>query len=594
MLSRKSLAWALSVLTLMSLLVTACGGTPPTPVTVIQTGVPVVQTAVVTAPPEVRTQIVPVTAVPAEGAKALRLNFGVGDVPTIDPAVSEDSNAIQIVEMTTVGLTRQNEETAAVEPGLAESWEISEDGRVYTFKLMEGVPWVKYNPSSGAVEKVLDADGAERTVTARDFEYGILRTLDPATASPSAYVLAAVLAGAADYNAGVVTDTATVGVRAIDDVTLEVTLNEPASFAPNILGMWMARAQPQWLIEERGDRWIETGFQQSYGPYSLKSWNHDADMTLIKNPFWPGIPSVPQAKIEELYWTMLDETPAFTNYETGESDVVNVPQTDIDRVKADDTLSKELNIAPVLCTYYYGFNVEKAPFDDARVRRAFSMAIDRQALIDNVTKGGQEPAQWFSRPGLQAAPTIESHPDLGVKYDPEGAKALLDEVFPDRAQMPPISLMVNQVEGHVRIAEAIAAMWNEVLGVEVTLSTQEWQVFLDTLANDPPQIFRAGWCQDYPDAHNFLHDVFHSSSAQSHTNWVNEEFDQLVVEAGTETDQAKRLDMYVQAEQLLIEQDAAIIPIYWYTRVTVTKPYVERTYSVLGGMEHYEKWDIKQ
>jgi oligopeptide transport system substrate-binding protein len=585
--------WALTVLTLAGLLVTACGGgTPGEPRTIVVTSPP--QTVIVPGTPEVVTKEVLVTPVPAQDAKTLRLNFGVGDVPTIDPAISEDSNSIQVVEMTTVGLTRQNEETAAVEPGMAESWQISEDGRTYTFKLMQGVPWVKYNPSSGAVEKVVDADGAERLVTAQDFAYGILRTLEPATASPYAYVLAAVIAGADDYNAGTITDTAQVGVRAVDDATLEVTLNEPASFAPNILGMWMARAQPQWIVEERGDRWIEPGFQQSYGPYTLKSWNHDSDMTLIKNPHWPGTDSVPQAKIEELYWTMLDETPAFTNYEAGETDVVTVPLPQIDRAKVDSTLSQELNIAPVLCTYYYGFNAEKPPFDNPLVRLAFSMAIDRQSLVDNVTKGGQEPAQWFSRPGVQAAPTIDSHPDLGVKYDPERARQLMDEAFPDRSQLPPITLLVNQVEGHVLIAEAIRNMWAEALGVDVQIQQQEWQVFLETLENDAPQIFRAGWCQDYPDAHNFLHDVFHSASAQNNTNWTNAEFDSLVEQAGTETDQAKRLDLYIQAERLLVETEAAIAPVYWYTRVTVTKPYVERTYSVLGGMEHYEKWDLKQ
>ena len=591
--SRKTTVWALSVLTLLSLVVTACGGPAPTPQVVVQTAPPQVQTAVVTAPPAVQTVVV--TAAPPAGPKTLRLNMGFGDIPTIDPALSTDTSSVQIVEETTVGLTRQNEETASLEPGMAESWEFSPDGKKITFKVRQGVPWVRYNPLTKQVEKVVDEEGKDRIVTAGDFEYGILRTLNPDTASDYAYVLATIIEGAADFNSGTITDTAQVGVKALDDWTLEVTLVDDAAgaaFVPNILGMWVAHAQPRWLIEERGDRWTETGFFQGYGPYTLKAWNHDADITLIKNPFWPGIPSVPQAKIEEITWTMLDESPAFAAYEAGELDVSGVPLTEIDRVKADPTLSKELKIGPVLCTYYYGFNTTKPPFDNPKVRLAFSLAVDRQSLIDNVTKGGQEPAQWFARPGLTAAPTMETHPNLGVKYDPEQAKKLLDEVYPDRAQMPPITLMMNQVEGHIKIGEAIAKMWEEVLGVKVTIQTQEWRVYLKTLTEDPPQIWRLGWCQDYPDANNFDKEVFRSDSQQNHTKWANPEFDRLVDEAAKEKDEAKRRELYAQAEDILVRQDAAIIPIYWYTRVTVTKPYVQRTFSILGGLEHIEKWDI--
>jgi oligopeptide transport system substrate-binding protein len=596
--SRKTTVWVLSVFTVLSLVLTACGA-PPTP-QVVQVTVPPevqVQTAVVTAPPQVATQIVQVTAVPPTGPKTIRMNFGLGDIPTIDPALSTDTTSVQVVEETTVGLTRQNEEDASLLPGMAESWEFSDDGKTITFKLISGVPWVKYNPSTKAVEVVKDADGNDRTVTANDFAYGILRTLNPDTASDYAYVLTTVIEGAADYNGGVITDTAQVGVKAVDDTTLEITLVDDAAgaaYIPNIMGMWIAHAQPQWLIEERGDRWTETGFQQSYGPYTLKTWNHDSDLTLIKNPFWPGIESTPQAKIEEITWTMVDESPAFAAYETGDLDVVAVPSTEIDRVRADATLSKELRILPILCTYYYGFNVEKPPFDDARVRLAFSLAVDRQTLIDTVLKGGQEPAQWFARPGLTAAPTMATHPDLGVKYDPERAKQLLDEVYPDRSQMPPITLMMNQVEGHVKIGEAIANMWKTTLDVEVQLAQQEWRVYLTTLSEDPPQVWRLGWCQDYPDANNFDKEVFRSDSAQNNTRWGNEEFDRLVDEAAKETDEAKRRELYAQAEEILVETDAAIIPIYWYTTVAVTKPYVQRTYSVLGGLQHIEKWDISK
>jgi len=292
---------ALSTLTLASLVLTACGGPAPTPQTVVVTAPP--QTVVVTAPPQKveATKIVEVTAVPPAGPKTVRVNLGPGDVPTIDPSLSTDTSSVQIVDETSVGLTRQNEETAALEPGMADKWEFSADGKTLTFHLISGVPWVKYNPSTKQVEKVKDDKGNDRMVTAGDFAYGILRTLDPKTASDYAYVLTTIIEGAADFNSGTITDTAKVGVKAIDDSTLEVTLTADAAgaaYAPNILCMWVAHAEPQWLIAERGDRWTETGFFQGYGPYTLKSWNHDSDLTLIKNPFWPGTKSVPQAKIE--------------------------------------------------------------------------------------------------------------------------------------------------------------------------------------------------------------------------------------------------------------------------------------------------------
>jgi oligopeptide transport system substrate-binding protein len=592
-----------AVLVMTSLVLTACPS--PTPEVVKE----VVKETVVVEKEVVKEVVVTPTPAPAPpGPKVLRLNMGPGDIPTIDPALSTDTSSVQIVELTTVGLTRQNEETTAIEPGMATSWDISEDGLTYTFHLRDNVPWVKYDATQDQVVQVQDCNGNPRIVNAYDFQYGILRTLDPDTASDYAYVLAFAIQGADLYNSGEITDTAQVGVTVVDTYTLQITFKEAAAYNANIAGMWVAHAQPKWLIEgdecteARGDRWTETGFFQGYGPYTLKEWVHDASITLIKNPFWPGTDSVPQAKIDEITWSMLDEAPAFAEYEAGNLDAAGVPLADMDRVKADPVLSKELVIAPVLCTYYYGFNTKAPVVDDVRVRRALSMAIDRQSLIDNVLKGGQEPAQWFSRPGLAGAPTMETHPDLGVKYSPEEAKKLLDEYLQEKgltADQLDLTLMFNTASGHQQIAEAIQQMWKDTLGINVKLANQEWKVYLETI-RDPeatPQIWRLGWCQDYPDANNFVREVFSKGGSANPkegggVNWENPKFEELVVQAAREQDPAKRVELYAQAEQILVWEDAVIAPIYWYTRVTVTKPYVQRTFSVLGGLEHIEKWDI--
>ncbi len=529
--------------------------------------------------------------------------FGEGDVPTLDPSLAEDTTSIQVGKELFIGLTHLNEETGAVNPGMAKEWKVSDDGKVYTFSLRDDVAWVQYNPDSGKVEQVTDDNGKVRIVNAHDFVYGIRRTQNPATASNYAYVNwgylknAQAIAGGSDQGEadplyGKVDE---LGVKALDDYTLEITLERPAVFFLGIASMWINWAQPQWLIDAQGDNWIEPGVIQSYGPYVLGEWTHDASLTLIANPFWPGTDAIPKPSIKYVNFTMLDETPSFANYEAGLADVAKAPLTELDRIRADPELSQQLKTPPDLCTYYYGFNVEKPPFDDVNVRKAFSWAIDRTSVVENVAKGGQVPARWFERPGLTAAPSPDLGDDFGppVTADPAKAKEFLAaSKYGGPEGLPEVTLMVNQVEGHVKIAEAIQQMWKENLGVDVNLVTQEWKVFLDTLDNDPPQVWRLGWCYDYPDADNFA-TVFLKDSGNNHTMWSNAEYEALIDQAAAESDEAKRHDLYVQADKILVEDDAAIAPIYWYTLVEVTKPYVERTYGT-GGQQAYEKWKINK
>jgi len=301
---------------------------------------------------------------------------------------------------------------------------------------------------------------------------------------------------------------------------------------------------------------------------------------------------------------MLDEQPAFAEYEAGNLDAAAVPSADLDRVKADPVLSAELIVAPNLCSYYYGFNTKAPVVDDVRIRRALSLAVDRQSLIDNVLKGGQIPAQWFSRPGLAGAPTLESHPDLGVKFDPAAGKALVDEYAAEKGiavDQIDLSLMFNTSSGHQRIAEAIQQMWKDNLGLNVKLVNQEWAVYLETVkSTETPQIWRMGWCPDYADANNFIKEVFDVNGSSNPAkdgepyggiNWKDEAFSAKLLEAARELDPAKRVELYAEAEQMLVWDEAAIIPIYWYSRNTVTKPYVTRTFGS-AGQEAIEKWDI--
>ncbi len=522
----------------------------------------------------------------------LNYSFGPGDVPSLDPAVATDTSSIQVIIELFPGLTRLHEETLELQGGVA-SYEVSEDGLTYTFSLAEGIPWVQYNADSGAVEEVTDADGNVRYLTAGDFVYGWQRTLNPDTAGDYAYVLAPWVANGNEVNAGEAA-LEELGIVAVDDLTIEVTATEPAAFVPNVFGMWMASAQPEWAIEEFGDEWTEDYAIQSYGPFALKEWLHDESLTMIKNPFWMGTDSIPVPMIDEIYSTMLEESAQLANFEAGSLDISSVPLADIDRIRADADLNTALAVGPGSCTYYYGFNLAKPPMDDARVRRALSMAVDRQSIIDNILKGGQEPAFFFSRPNLVAAPTSEQYPEYTIGEDIEAAKAELQSYLDDNGitleEMAPITLMHNESEAHRVIAQAVQQMWSENLGVEVQIQTQEWAVYLETLREDAPQVYRLAWCLDYPDANNFLWDVYHTST-NPRGNWSNAEFDALVDEARTLTDVDARRDLYAQAENILTNTEAGMINFYYYTSLSLTQPWVERTYSQLGN-QYFEKWSV--
>ena len=527
------------------------------------------------------------------------INMTSGDLSTIDPTVSEVSSSIEVVNQLFIGLTSQDVTTAETIPGLASSWTVEpvENGVAYTFTLVEGVPWVRYNAETGAVEQLTDADGNPLVVTAQDFVFGILRALDPVTAAPYSYVPIPYIVGAAEYNSGEAGPEA-VQVSAPDANTVVIVAPEEVAFAPAIYGLWVMRAVPQALIEEFGDSWTDPENIATNGPYALKEWAHDESITMIKNPFWPGTDSIPQAQIDEVVLRFLDAEQQLPEYQAGTMDAIDIPAADTPRIKADPALSAEYVSGANPCTYYYGFDNTEAPFDNANLRRALSQSIDRVSIVENVTRGGQTAAQWFSYPGLNAAPTLETNPDLGVMYDPAAAQESLAAALSDLGYASVddlnaigLTLTFGDTPTHTAIAQAVQQMWADTLGIQVTLSAQETTGYFSRLSEEYPMIARAGWCQDYSDANNFLYDVYYSQSSQNDPGFNNAEFDALVEQARTEPDVNVRRQLYAQAENIFVLQEAGIAPIYWYADNMLVRPGVERANSITGN-EAYYAWSL--
>jgi oligopeptide transport system substrate-binding protein len=520
--------------------------------------------------------------------------MGASDIPTVDPALAEDVPSVQVIVELFPELVRVHEETSALQPGMA-SYEASEDGIVYTFSIVPEVPWVRYNADTGAVEQVMDESGNPRYVTANDFAYGILRTISPDVAGPYSYTIYPWIQGGLEYYNGEI-GAEEVGVKVIDEYTLEVTSTKSSVVTPYIFGMWPTVAQPQWAIEEYTDFWIDPANIQTYGPFALKEWvrGDGGSLTMIKNPFWPGTDSIPQPALDEVVFRFLDEEPQLTEFEAGALHVAEAPASAQDRIETDAALSAAYYSGPGTCSYYYGFNTEKAPFDDARVRRAFSMAIDRAAIVENVTQAGETPANFFLLPNLNAAPTAADYPDLGIYSDPEMALQLWNEYLTETGQttdqFTPV-LFHNENTLHASIAQAVQQMWAETLGVNVTIQTADFATYLDTRGNY--DVFRAGWCFDYPDSHNFMYDAnWHSDLLpENDTHWANEQYDALVDEALVTEDTEARRDLYAAAEQILVYEEAPIAPIYHYVTNDLTAPGVVRTHSLITR-EYYEKWDL--
>jgi len=496
------------------------------------------------------------------------LNISSWEPTTLDPALATDTPSIHMVNQLFAGLTRIDDATGQTLPDLASSWEMSPDAKTFTFTLRDGLTW---------------SDGT--SLTAEHVRYGVLRSLNPTTGSDYSYVLY-IIKNAADYNSGSITDPNQVGVTAIDDTHIRFELEYPAAYFPSIASMWVARPMPEWIIDAWGDDWTDSDHIVTSGPYLLDERVEEGYILLEKNADFYNAANV---HIENVNIHIVDGmNDAWDMYQAGELDTVSMPADKLSEVRLDPILSQQFHTQPWDCTYYYGFSTSQPPFDNPLVRKAFAAAMDRRGLIANVTGGLQQPALTYTPPGIFGH--VDGYAEgVGHPFNPGQARQwLADAGYPNGQGLPPITLWHSVSDGQKAIAEYVIQRWQDVLGVTVERRDMSWRDYLSFIRNGEAQVWPLGWCSDYNDAYNFLHDGI--SDIRS-GGWTNATYDNLLAQATATSDPAARKALYKQAEEILVESDAVMIPIYYYGEGVLTRPYLQRTYG-RGIATYLADWRI--
>jgi oligopeptide transport system substrate-binding protein len=472
---------------------------------------------------------------PGAEAQVFRINNMV-EPESLDPGVVTGVPEHRILSNLFEGLTTTDPKDLSPRPGMAASWTVSKDGLVYTFKL-RNARWTDGKP-----------------VTAHDFVYAWERVLNPKMGAKYAQQLFYVKNGE-DYNKGRITDFSQVGVKALNDSSLRVTLRCPTAYFLDLTSFYTLYPVPRWAIEAHGKDWVKPGKIVSNGPFRLVSWVPQRELVLEKNPqHWDA----GRVKLQRVVFLPTDDVnTAYKQFLTGESDwVPQVPTSQIDAARS----RPESYVTPYLGTYYIRFNVTKPPVNDVRVRKALSVAVDRESLTKFVTKAGEIPTSAFVPAGMRGYEGVKS---LG--FDMAAAKKLLTEAgYQDGKGFPKVELLYNTNELHRVVTQAVQQMWKENLGIHVDLVNVEWKVYLARQNSLDYQISRAGWIGDYVDPNTFL-DLWVTGGGNNQTGWSNERYDDLIGQAACRIVNPKdRMRALQEAEKILVVDDLPIMPLFTY------------------------------
>lgn len=516
----------------------------------------------------------------ATSGQVLRFNLG-AEPATADPALNNAVDGANVILNTFEGLTT-TDQNEIVQKGMADSWEVSADGLVYTFHLKKDVKW---------------SDG--KPVVAGDFEYAWKRALNPDLAAEYAYQMYYLKNGEA-YNTKAATAD-TVGVKALDDSTLEVTLEYPTPYFLNLCAFPTYMPVRKDIVEGNESWFLKGDTYICNGAFKLKEWQPKSQIVLEKNPNYYNAANV---KLDRIEMKMITEaSSALSAFKAGQLDYIEAPPAqEIPKLLQEGTAQS----FPYLGTYFYVINIsDKAKaidadaakaLSDVRVRKALNLAINKKDIVEKVTQGGQIPATTFVPPAI---PVDEKGTDFKNKdfYAAEGdfaeAKKLLAEAgYPNGQGFPTLTLTYNTGSGHQNVAVAVQAMWKTNLGINVELQNQEWKVFQKTRTDKDYLIARHGWIGDYVDPMTFL-DMWVSNSGQNDAGFASAQFDKLILDAKKESDKAKRIEMLRQAEEILMNE-APIVPIYYYKNIACIKPYVKDAFKSQLGFVYFQKAYIQK
>ena len=444
-----------------------------------------------------------------------------------------------------VGLTYFRPDLS-IAPGCARSWDVLDGGKRYVFHLRDDAKW---------------SDG--KPVLASDFLKAWRRLLNPETGAPYAFFLYEV-DNAYDYNTGKLKDVEKLGLSCPDEKTFEVRLRKPASYFINLTAMCALLPVRMDLIEQFKGRWTDPENMVVNGPFKLKYWKHEYKIELESNPaFMDGEPKLKHVQM----FMVPEQATAFALYESGQLDFLDNRSFPTPEVTTH-CKSPEYRNLPLLKTDYIGFNVKKKPFDDPRVRLAFSMAIDR-SVFPKILRRQEKPVFNFIPEGLGGCV-----PDRPPTFDPLKARKLLAEAgYPEGKGFPNVQILYPSREDAKLIVEEIQDQYKRNLDLHLEITNQEFKVYMNTLHRDPPPIFRANWGADFPDPETFA-SVFVSHNANNHTLWTSPEYDRLVTAAEGEQDPEKRRRFYERADHLLCTEEAAVACTYQATQNTMCKPWI--------------------
>jgi oligopeptide transport system substrate-binding protein len=461
---------------------------------------------------------------------------------SLDPAIGTTVEDTRIGAALFEGFVRNDPVTGSAIPSLAERWDVSPDGRVYTFHLRTNLQWSTGEP-----------------IHADDFVYSWRRVLDPKTGAQYAGQLFYVK-NAQEFNEGKVKDPEQVGIRALDANTVRVELNSPTAFFLDLITLPTFAVVPRVAIEKYGDEWIRQQPVPSSGAYTLETWRLNDRIRVRKNPrYWDAA----NTKLETVdFLPVATPSTALNLYDTGEADVIFDQELlpaqllDVLRTKPD------YHSYDYLASYFLRYNVTQAPFNDVRVRKALALAIDKKRICEKILRGGEKPTSHL-------VPSNVAHyePTEGVGYNPDEARKLLAEAgYPGGKGFPTFNYLLDSGGGanvHAQIAVEIQNMWERELGIHVELRQMEKKIYIDAQNRLDYNVSRSSWIGDYNDPDTFL-DLFRSFDGNNRTGWKNARYDKLLEDADSQPDMARRTQLLKQAETILVRDDVPIVPIYHY------------------------------